>query len=202
MEQMSLLSEDEYREALAAIERDEHHYHGFATWKEYVHYLALRRGFKDYNEYRNYLTLRKGFSGYAEYRDAWAQKHGFKDYNEHRKHLRHVTGRQKPMSENKDCSLFLGVHVAERVLSNVFKNVQRMPQNNPGYDFICSKGYKIDVKSASLCKILDKKHGSVIWRWNFHIRNNTIADYFLLIAFDDRENLNPMHVWLIKGSEL
>lgn len=92
---------------------------------------------------------------------------------------------------NKNCPTFLGCHVAERVLSHVFKDVDRMPSNNRGYDFICNKGMKIDVKSACLHK--DKYH--------FIINHNKIADYFLFIAFDNRTNLNPQHIWLIKSDE-
>ena len=96
----------------------------------------------------------------------------------------------KPMSENKECSSFLGVHVAERVLSRVFKDVERMPMNNTGYDFICNKGKKIDVKSAC---INSRK------AWCFNIAYNEVADHFLLIAFDNRYRLNPMHLWLLPG---
>ena len=100
---------------------------------------------------------------------------------------------ERPYNENKECPSFLGVHVAERVLSHIFKNVKRMSMNNPGFDFICNRGKKIDVKSACLFKNS---------RWHFRIRRNTIADYFLLLAFDNREDLNPLHVWLIPGSKL
>jgi len=97
----------------------------------------------------------------------------------------------RPFNENKECTQYLGVHIAERVLSHVFKDVVKMPHNNPGYDFICKKGMKVDVKSS--CQY---KNGS----WLFTIRRNTAADYFLCLAFDNRENLNPLHAWLIPGS--
>lgn len=96
-----------------------------------------------------------------------------------------------PMSENRGCSAFLGVHVAERVLSSVFKNVERTPYGNSGYDFICNHGKKIDVKSSCL-----RKDG----RWLFNLKKNTIADHFLCIAFDDRDSLNPLHVWLLPSN--
>lgn len=98
----------------------------------------------------------------------------------------------QPYNENKKCSSFLGVHVAERVLSHVFKNVERMPITNPGFDFICNKGKKIDVKSS--CQ---HKPG----KWAFSIKHNTIADYFLCLAFDNREDLNPLYAWLLPGSK-
>jgi len=95
------------------------------------------------------------------------------------------------MKTNKNCSVFLGVYVAERVLSHVFKDVERMPFNNPGYDFICNKGFKIDVKSSCL-----RTNNS----YYFNIKYNKIADYFLLIGFDNRKDLNPQHIWLIKNN--
>ncbi len=99
----------------------------------------------------------------------------------------------QPMSKNKECPLFLGVHVAERVLSNVFQNVERMIPNNPGYDFICNKGYKIDVKSSCRSTIRPNT-------WKFGINNNKIADYFLLLAFNNIDELIPEHFWLIPSS--
>lgn len=97
-------------------------------------------------------------------------------------------------STNPNCGVFLGVVVAERLLSKVFKNVQRMPQGNPGYDFICGKGFKIDVKSTCL--------GNIRNNWGFHIRRNQEAEYFLCLAFDNRKDLNPKHIWLIPGRVL
>lgn len=106
---------------------------------------------------------------------------------------RHRTGRQLPMNENKRCSSFLGVFVAERVLSHVFKNVQKMPYGTPGYDFICGRGHKVDVKSAC------RSHDGIHDRWKFHIFKNRVAEYFLCLAFDNREDLNPGYMWLIPG---
>ena len=99
-----------------------------------------------------------------------------------------------PMSENKECAVYLGVHVVERVLRNVFNNVVRMPYGHPGYDFICNRDKRIDSKSACALK---NRNG-----WAFAIRRNTIADYFICVAFDNREDLNPLHIWLIPGDVL
>lgn len=103
----------------------------------------------------------------------------------------------KSMEENKDCALFLGVHVAERVLSKVFKDVKRMRNGNKGFDFKCNKGKKIDVKSSTL-----KYRKNSLKYWIFTINKNTTADYFLCLAFDNRKDLNPMHIWLIPGEVL
>lgn len=99
------------------------------------------------------------------------------------------------MSENKKCSLFLGVHVAEKVLSMVFKDVENMPHGNPNFDFVCNRGKKIDVKASCILHYAGRSG-----RWMFCIKRNAMADYFLCLAFDDREDLNPLHIWLIPGS--
>ena len=63
--------------------------------------------------------------------------------------------------------------------------------HNPGYDFICNRGKKIDVKSSCI------RRGNT---WIFRINYNTIADYFLCLAFDNRADLNPMHIWLLPSN--
>lgn len=103
----------------------------------------------------------------------------------------------QPYYQNKDCSAYLGIHVAERVLSNYFKHIQQMPMGNPGFDFICGKGQRIDVKSSTR-----HNRNMVAEGWQFYINHNKVPDYFLCIAFDNREDLNPEHVWLIPGDVL
>lgn len=100
----------------------------------------------------------------------------------------------KSMQDNKMCPKWLGVHIAEQVLQRVFKNVTPMPHDNSGFDFICGRGYKVDVKSSCIryCKNASDS-------WKFHIFNNQTADYFLCLAFDNRADLTPMHLWLLPG---
>jgi hypothetical protein len=105
---------------------------------------------------------------------------------------KHLTGRSRPLAEATDIGMYLGVYVAERALSKFFDNIIRMPLTNPGYDFLCGKGFKIDVKSA--CRDQRSKNSRI---WNFQIKKNAVPDYFLCIAFDNRESLTPEHVWLI-----
>ena len=121
--------------------------------------------------------------------------------NPEARHIEHVNrihrkGKQT-LSENKTCSMYLGVHIAERILAKVFVNVKRMNPQNPGYDFICNKGMKIDVKS-SCTRIRENRPA----QWAFVIKRNNIPDYFLCIAFDNRKDLNPLHLWLINGNEI
>lgn len=108
---------------------------------------------------------------------------------------RYYLGGGKPMSENKSCSSYLGCHVAERVLSKIFKGVKVMPPNNHGYDFICRTGKKIDVKSSCLVVNKGKRRS-----WGFAINKNTAADFFLCIAFDNRDDLTPLYLWLLPGN--
>jgi hypothetical protein len=103
-----------------------------------------------------------------------------------------------PMNENKKCSSYLGVFIAERILSKYFNGIKRAENNTSGYDFICKNGYKIDVKSS--CLYNRKSTNDIRYpRWDFCIKSNKIADYFLLIAFDNRKYLNPLHLWLVPG---
>jgi len=131
------------------------------------------------------------------------KNHSIQWHNAHKEHsnarkreYNYIHG-GKPMSENKTCPAYLGCHVAEKMLSKVFKDVEVMPTHNPGFDFICNRGKKIDVKSS--CEIVrdGKSHA-----WQLCINNNTVADYFLCIAFDNREDLNPLYLWLVDGSDV
>ena len=150
---------------------------------------------KDFNEvYIKKSGRQKGqISSYCknckrEYDKLWNAKNPGRRLN-----LAHINGRFRPMSEAKDCGAYLGVVVAEKALSKFFDNITRMPYGNPGFDFLCGKGFKIDVKSSCLLK------GKYL-HWKFHIEKNRIADYFLFLAFnEDRNNLEPQHVWLIPG---
>lgn len=93
---------------------------------------------------------------------------------------------------NRTCPTWLGNHT-EVILMNMFKKVEKMPTNNIGYDFLCGNGYKIDAKSSCL----DKTRSNT---WTFCIERNKTADFFLCLALDNREDLNPLHVWLIPGN--
>ena len=104
---------------------------------------------------------------------------------------------QLPMNENKFCSSYLGVVIAERLCRHLFKDVEMMSYGNTGFDIICNKGKKIDVKSSCIRSNTNKNP-----RWGFHIENNTTADFFILVAFDNRTDLNPLHMWMNPGKEI
>ena len=96
---------------------------------------------------------------------------------------------------NKESAQYLGITCAEEVLEKIFKNVKKMPSNNSGFDFICGKGYKVDSK-ASCIHIYDKQSNN----WTFGINKNKTADYFACLAFDNRDDINPLYFWLIPGN--
>jgi hypothetical protein len=97
-----------------------------------------------------------------------------------------------PYYKNPSCSWYLGVHLAETLLLTNFKSAIRMPANNRGYDFLCGKGFKVDVKSSRRLY----QYGRFP-HWCFTIDKNQIADYFACIAFTDTECPTPLHYWLI-----
>ena len=90
-------------------------------------------------------------------------------------------------------SVQFGTNFAETALSKVFKDVERAKNCNPCYDFVCNHGKKIDVKAACV---------NTKRQWIFAIDKNDVADYFLLAAFDNRVDLNLVHLWLIPGHVL
>lgn len=109
---------------------------------------------------------------------------------------RYKTGRSQSMTENKQCGVYLGCYITEPILMTLFDNVQKMPNNHKGYDFI-SDGIKIDAKS-SCRRIRNNRSDS----WVFHIDKNIIADQFILLAINNRDDIEAEHIWLIPGSEL
>lgn len=103
----------------------------------------------------------------------------------------HRTGFCRPVYEAKETPQYFGVCIAETLVLKYFSEVKRMPYANPGYDFICKSGYKIDVKSSCLLSCN---------AWHFGTKRNKIADYFILLAFYNRTDINLMHFWIVPGS--
>ena len=120
-----------------------------------------------------------------------------KRYQENKDEIRRKGGYQS-MYENKNCSLYLGVVIAERLIRHLFKDVQVMPNGNPKFDFICNKGMKIDVKA----RCIEYNNKTKNPRWKFDINQNKIADFFIFVAFDNLTDLNPLHLWMIPGKEI
>ncbi len=132
----------------------------------------------------------------AAYRKKYYLLHKEEIIKQH-KDRRHRIGECRPMEENKECPHFLGIHIAENILQNLFSDIKRMPVTNKGYDLLCKQGFKIDVKSS--CR---HHRGGTVDAWSFVINYNQIADYFLCLAFDNRDSLKPEHLWLIPGKDV
>ena len=164
---------------------------GEISESEYRNELAKSQGYENRTDYLKELAKEKGFENWRDYLSDLARKKGFEDVNEYDRERHYKKGKCLPMSENKECSAYLGIYICENkeFLRKIINIVENMPNNNPGYDIICGKGKKIDVK----CSCLSNK------KWSFAIDKNKIADYFLCISFDNRENLNVEHIWLMKG---
>lgn len=137
---------------------------------------AKKRGFHSYEDYLNSVALRRGFICYWEYEQVWQC----------------YPGMPSPIKENRKDRRFIGIYIGENAVAKIYEASKRMPYFNPGYDIICPKGYKIDVKST------------VLSRYNtfgFAINKNKIADYFALVAFNNIIELIPIHIWIIKSDE-
>lgn len=136
---------------------------------------AIDKGYKDYDEYLDLIAIGRGFTCYEEYDKIWEYYPGMSD----------------PIRENRKNTRFLGVYIAESSVNKLFEDSQRMRLRNPGYDIICNKGYKIDVKASTL---------SATNTFGFNINENNIANYFILIGYNNIIELKPLHMWII-GSE-
>lgn len=130
------------------------------------------------------------------------QDMGYKDTAAYLREWRHSNGIQSPMEENTYCAHYLGTIVAERqygriILPEMFGGIeQEMPYGNPSYDFLVKGNIKIDVKSCCLREMKG-------WiGWEPHVRFNNVTDYFVILAFDDRDNLNLIFVWSIGKNEI
>ena len=146
-------------------------------------------------EYNNIIVKNMGYENAVDYQNDLVKNKGYIDRNEYNKKMYYERGAHLPMSKNKDCSQYLGIYICENkeFLSKMINVIKSMKSNNPGYDIVCVRDKKIDVKCGCLVN-------NVVW--TFRIDKNKIADYFLMIAFDDRENLNVMHIWLVKGNSV
>lgn len=79
-----------------------------------------------------------------------------------------------------------------------FEDPIKMPPNNPGFDWICKMGEKIDHKGSCIVRSKMTK-----WEyWEYHIEHNNVADYFILSAWDNRDSLNPLHIWIFHKNDI
>ncbi len=158
--------------------------------------LITRNKCKDLREYRELFAKKRKFGSYKEYRDHLARLMGYNRRSERDKDWRYDTLRSGSMIENEECASYFGVYIAERYVRELFEDPIPMPINNPGFDWICKKGFKIGHKA----RCLEECTGSI--RWIFDIKYNNMADYFILSGWKDRTSLKPMYVWMIDRNEI
>lgn len=146
-------------------------------------------GCKNQKEYREKCVQRLGFENLKDYRDDRARKRGYDDDTDRRR-------KGLSMSENKNCTSYFGIEIAEKYVYTLFEDAIRMPNNNPGFDWICKKGEKVQHAARCLCKSKDS------WVWVFGIKYNNVTDYFILTGWDNRYSLNPLHVWIFHKDDI
>lgn len=165
-------------------------------WNEYRKPLLEKKGLNGEKEYREDLAKRKGYNNNKEYirvyLDDWAKKKGYKDINDYNKERYYNRGDHTPAEELDKGPFYFGIYIAEKYIIKTFDNPKHMPPNNPGFDWICKNGHKIDCKACCLAE--DKFH--------FNVRWNNIAGYFVLSAWDNVESLNPLHVWIFYKDDI
>lgn len=167
--------------------------------KKRVNEMAKRFGFKDYNEY-----IRKERN---EYKRNWKRQY------------RWNKGISEPMEFNESCPSYFGVSFGEelfrRFLLTIFEHVKKTGYIDKGIDFICkSPKYEFVDKHLQFKLERDKEYSMQLkvrrlqsvsmGNDNFHfpINYNHIPDYFILVGFNNREDLNPAHIWLIYKDDI
>lgn len=158
------------------------------------------KGYNDWSTYNNFRVQKNGYKDFNEYLDKLSKGKGYKDWNEYQRESLYNRGECLPMSDNKNCTYWLGIYIAERkyarkILPLIFGGIKKeMPPNYPGFDFVCIKDERINIKSARLI------HG----KFRFNIKHNNEPDYFLLLAFnntDKEEDLRLLHAWIFKKND-
>jgi len=104
---------------------------------------------------------------------------------------RHETGKTEPLCVNKSCSSYLGVYIANKIMKDLYPESEKMPYGNPGYDHVLKNGDKIRVCTSTFHKTKRRNF------WGFHTKQKTTADYFIFMAFKDRNSDDPLHIWKI-----
>lgn len=166
-------------------------------WSEYRKPLLEEKGLYSEQEYREDLAKRNGYNSNKEYRkvylDNWAKEKGYKNIVDYTKERYYNRGIHVPIEEIDEGPFYFGICIAEKYIIKTFDSPKHMPPNNPGFDWICKNGCKIDSKASCLC--IDNE-------LSFNIRWNNIADYFILSAWDSIESLNPLYVWIFHKDDI
>ncbi len=106
---------------------------------------------KDIEIYQKDLKIKLDNAGCKtekEYDDKCSQKLGYKNYAKRVRERRWNKGITSPMSENDECSSYFSIYIAENYVMKTFEDPVKMPRNNPGFDWICKNGKKIEHKDV------------------------------------------------------
>ncbi len=155
-------------------------------------------GCENLKEYQDKCAKRKGFKDETDRVRAWRQDNK-EHYNEYSRNRRHNIGESLPKEFNEDCSLYFGEYIAENYIMKTFEDTIKAPCGTKGYDWTCKKGYKIQHKAR--CMEYDPK-GSDWCGWKWSINYNDIADYFILSAWDNRDSMNPIYIWIFHKNDM
>lgn len=149
-----------------------------------------------------------------------AKELGYECYKDLDREYRHERGEYLPSEFNEDCSVNFGILKGEelfaRFLVNYFERVKHMKNNNRGFDFICEnprqefinkypqfrlerdKEYKLQFKSRCI-----KYNNMCNWSgWDFRVDHNSTADIFIFSSWSNREDLEPLHVWIFLREDI
>lgn len=156
-----------------------------------------QREYRENNRERINEQARKRFQENSEHKRQLRKENYYRNHERELERNR-IASRKRgilPWTEIK--SLRFGLYI-EQTIARTFGSVAE-PHNNPDIDFVCPQGYKIQVKVSSMRYSYGKYPN-----WAFDINKNKIADYFILVAVNnsediDKENFKPLHIWMMKG---
>lgn len=148
-----------------------------------------------YRKQKEKTATNAGFNNYKEYIDDFFKKKGM-SLNEYKNQWRYDKGERGILSKIEGSAQFTGVYIGEinigdPVLVEIFGSInQKMSYTNIWFDRVVKGDHKVDVKTSYLH--IDEN------AYKFHINYNNIADYFLLVAL---ENKIVAHIWLFKKDD-
>lgn len=119
-------------------------------------------------------------------KDDWAKSIGFEDFNDYRMDRYHETGKCLPSEANEDCPTYLG-EFTEKLMIHRYPGAKKTHYGNPGFEYLWD-GIKIDVKG----RCISHRPGRLP-SFNFPIRYNDIPHKFVLVGYENRDNLNPLY---------
>ena len=163
-------------------------------YQEDIKKYGFENGYRFYCWLQQVGILKNPTTVRQRQKDDWAKSIGFEDFNDYRRDWYHETGRCLPSDVNEDCPAYLG-EFTENLMIHRYPNAKKMCYGNPGFDYIWNET-KIDVKG----KCITHRPGRLP-NFNFPIRYNDIPHKFILVGYENRDNLNPLYAWEFDSCE-